>query len=78
VNAEERAARCARLHEYINHPDVKDAVAEVESDLIAEWRRCQDVTERDRLWHTLKALDRLTGKLVNWSTADLAAIRKGR
>ena len=78
MSPEDRAARGVRLYEYINHPDIKDAVAEVESDLVAEWRRCQDAVERDRLWYTLKALDRLTGKLTNWSTADLAAIRKGR
>jgi hypothetical protein len=78
MTAEERAARSARLHELMNNPDVKDAVASVEADLVETWRTCFDAAERDRLWHTLQAFGLLTGKLTNWSTSDLQGLRKGR
>jgi len=78
VIAEERAARSARLHELLQNDDVKDAISSVEADLIASWRSCFDAAERDRLWHTLQAFGLLTSKLTNWSTSDLAGVRKGR
>lgn len=78
VNQGERQARSARLHELMNNGDVRDAVASVEADLIATWRSCFDAAERDRLWHTLQAFGLLTSKLTNWSTSDLAGLRKGR
>jgi len=78
MNQGERAARSARLHELLTNSDVKDAIEAVEADLINEWRSCFEPSERENLWHTLRAFDRLTSKLTNWSTSDLKALAKGR
>ncbi len=78
MSQEERAARSARLHELLQNDDVKDAIASVEADLVAEWRACFEPSERENLWHTLRAFDRLRSKLTNWSTSDLKALAKGR
>ncbi len=78
MNQGERQARSARLHDMMNNGDVKDAIDSVEADLVAEWRTCFDAAERDNLWHTLRAFDRLKSKLVNWSTSDIRALAKGR
>ncbi len=78
MNQGERAARSARLHDLMSNGDVRDAIESVEVDLVAEWRACFDPAERENLWHTLRAFDRLTSKLTNWATSDIKALAKGR
>jgi hypothetical protein len=74
--AEERNARASRLRELLEHQDVKDAIASIESDLTKAWRACHDTQERENLWRSQHILGLLTQRLATWTNADIVAIRR--
>lgn len=78
MTPEERNGRAARIREFLDHPDVKDAFAEVESDLTGEWKRTFDTQGRENIWQAIRALGLFQAKLAAWSHADLSAFKRGR
>jgi len=78
VTAAQRAARSARLRRLLGDDDIKDALASVEADLLQAWRGCHDAAQRETLWHTLNAYDRLRSRLMTWSQSDIAALARKR
>lgn len=78
MTIEARAARSIRLRELLDLPDVRDALASVEGDLIDGWRACHDSVQRETLWHTLHAFGLLRSRLMNWSQSDISALARKR
>lgn len=59
----ERARRAAALRALLNDPEVKKAVAGVQADLAAAWKRAQAGPEREKAWSALQALEALLTRL---------------
>lgn len=76
MSPEERAARAVAIRALLDDANVKAAFAQVEADLVDEWRRCFDAGERDNLWRALKVLERLQTWLRSGASADLTALRR--
>jgi hypothetical protein len=78
LSAEERARRAAAIRALLDDANIKAAFAQVEADLVDEWRRCFDAQERDNLWRALQATERVQTWLRSGASADLTALRRGR
>lgn len=76
LNAAERAGRAVAVKALLNDPNVQDAFASIEADLIGEWRRCFDSAERENLWRALSVMDRLKVWMQSAASHDLKALRK--
>lgn len=78
MSPEERTARGARVRALLEDPDVKDALAMVEDDLLSEWKKCHDVAERENLWRAVNTIDRLKTYLLSMASSDLTAMRRAK
>ena len=73
---EERARRAVAVKALLDDPNVREAFASIEADLVGEWRRCFDAQERDNLWRAVNVLERLQAWLRSAASHDLAALRR--
>ena len=78
MSVDERAARAAAIRALLDDANVKAAFAQVEADLVGEWRRCFDAAERDNLWRALQVMERLRSWLLSGATGDMAALRRAK
>lgn len=78
MTPEERVARAISVRALLDDQNVKDAFAQIEADLVDEWKRCFDAAERDNLWRALNIMDRLKTWLVSAASHDIAALRRAK
>lgn len=71
----ERAARAVSVRALLNDPNIQDAFAQIEADLIGEWRRNFNSAERENLWRALSIVERLKVWMNSAASHDLKAIR---
>lgn len=76
MTAEERARRAVGVKMLLDDPNVRDAFAAIEADLVGEWKRCFDAQERDNLWRALNSLERLQAWLRSAASHDLTALKR--
>lgn len=67
MTPQERAARGARIKELLAHDDVQAALAEIEQDIIDEWRKTPWFWRQRLKWSELKGLDRLRSRLTSYA-----------
>lgn len=72
----ERAGRAIAVKALLEDPNIKDAFAQIESDLIAEWRKTFDANERENLWRAVNVMDRLKTWMLSAASHDLTALRR--
>lgn len=63
----DRAARGIRTKLLIESDDVKQALADIEADIIGEWRKCLLTRSRERKWNELQGLQRLRDRLSSYA-----------
>ena len=73
---EQRAQRAVAVKALLDDPNVRDAFAAIEADLVAEWKRCFDADERDNLWRAVNIIERLQAWLRSAASHDLTALRR--
>jgi hypothetical protein len=73
---EQRAQRAVAVKALLDDPNVRDAFAAIEADLVAEWKRSFDAHERDNLWRAVNVMERLQAWLRSAASHDLAALRR--
>jgi hypothetical protein len=78
MTPEQRAARAVSVRALLDDPNVKDAFASIESDIMGEWRRTFDPAERENLWRAINIMDRLQTWLLSGATSDLTALRRAK
>ena len=76
MTAEQRARRAAAVRALLDDPNVKQAFAAIEADLVAEWKRTFDAHERDNLWRAVNIAERLQAWLRSAASHDLVALRR--
>ena len=78
MTPEQRARRAAAVKVLIDDPNVREAFAAIEADLVDEWKRCFDADERDNLWRAVSVMARLRAWLRSAASHDLAALRRAK
>jgi hypothetical protein len=68
MNVHERGARGARIKELLSHADVQAALAEIEADIIAEWRKTPWFWRQKMKWNELRGLERLRTRLASYAS----------
>lgn len=63
----ERQARGLRVREFLEHEDIQAAIAEIEQDIISEWRGTVWPWRQRMKWNELRGLDRLRTRLANYA-----------
>ena len=76
MTQEERARRAVAVKALLDDPNVRDAFAAIEADLVAEWKRSFEAQERDNLWRAVNLLERLQAWLRSAASHDLVALRR--
>ena len=76
MTPEERARRAVAVKALLDDPNVRDAFAAIEADLVAEWKRSFDAQERDNLWRAVNVMERLQAWLRSAASHDLAALKR--
>lgn len=76
MNQVERAGRAVAVRALLEDPNIKDALASIEDDLVAEWRKTFDAQERDNLWRAVQIMDRLKTWMLSAASHDLTALRR--
>ena len=76
VTPAERAGRAIAVRALLEDPNIKDALASIEDDLIDEWRKTFDAQERDNLWRAVQIMDRLKTWMLSAASHDLTALRR--
>lgn len=77
-NPAERAQRAISVKALLDDPNIQAAFAQIETDLIAEWRRTFDAHERDNLWRTLQLIEKLQTWMRSAASYDLTALRRAK
>jgi len=72
----ELKARAVRVGLMIDDPDIQAAFAEMEADIVAEWKACHDERERQMLWLAIRGLEKLQTWMRSAASYDLTAIRR--
>jgi hypothetical protein len=78
VTAEELNARSIAIRSLLEDPNIQDAFAAIENDLLAEWRRAQTTEERENMWRAVNVMERLKTWLDSNASHDLTALRRAR
>ena len=76
MTQEQRARRAVAVKALLDDPNVRDAFAAIEADLVAEWKRSFEAQERDNLWRAVNILERLQAWLRSAASHDLVAVRR--
>jgi hypothetical protein len=74
----ELQARAIRMRLMLEDADIQAAFAEMEADIVEQWKACQDERERQMLWLAMKGLDKLQTWMRSAASYDLTAIRRMR
>lgn len=74
----ERAQRAVAVRALLEDPNVQDAFASIEGDLIAEWKRTFEPSERENLWRAINVIDRLKAWMTSSASHDLTALRRAK
>ena len=77
-SSEERARRAVAVKALLDDPNVQDAFASVEADLIGEWKRARTADERENIWRAVNIMERLQAWLRSAASHDLTALRRNR
>jgi hypothetical protein len=77
LTSEERAGRAIRVRALIEDADVRDALAAIEADFIAEWKAARTTDERENCWRALDTMRRLLTYLNSYASSDRTAARRG-
>lgn len=64
----ERQARGLRVREFLQHDDVKAALAEIEQDITDEWKSSLSWWGQIKKWNELRGLERLKVRLTNYAS----------
>lgn len=67
MNKAQRAARGVRVKQFLEDEDLQLALAEVEAEITAEWRRTPWFWRQRMKWHELRGLDRLRSRLASYA-----------
>ena len=67
MTKEERAARGIRARLLLESAEVQQAFAEVEKDIIGEWRRSWMPWRQRMKWNELRGLERLRDRISNYA-----------
>jgi hypothetical protein len=67
MNQQERAARGIRARELLNSAEVQAAFAEVEAEIIGEWRKTVWPWRQRMKWNELRGLERLRSRLASYA-----------
>ncbi len=67
MNAQERAARGVRTKHLMNDADIQAAFAEVEAEIIAEWRKSPWFWRQRMKWNELRGLERVKSRLASYA-----------
>jgi hypothetical protein len=67
MRAEERRARAARIRELMAHEDIQAVFAEIEQDIVSEWRRTPWFWKQKAKWNELKGLERFKARLASFA-----------
>ena len=76
MTSDERARRAIAVRALLDDANVQDAFAAIDADLTAEWRRAQNVDERENIWRALHVMERLMAWLRSAASHDLTALRR--
>lgn len=77
MSPEERAGRAIAIRALLDDPTIQEALADIEADIIAEWRKTHDACERDNLWMALNIMTRLQTWLISGRTSgDMTALKR--
>ena len=76
MTPDQRARRAAAVKTLLDDPNVREAFAAIEADLVDEWKRCCDAHERVNLWRAVNVVARLQAWLRSAASHDLAALRR--
>ena len=76
MTSEERARRAVAVRALLDDRNVRDALAAIEADLVAEWKAAQTPEERQNLWLAVRNLERLQTWLRSAASHDLTALRR--
>ena len=68
MTPEQRRARGFRAKALLDSDDVKDALAEIEADITAEWKRSVWPWRQRQKWNELRGLERLKARLTSWAS----------
>jgi hypothetical protein len=78
MTPEQRRAQAVAVRALLEDPNVQDAFATIEGDLVAEWKRTFDPAERENLWRAINVIDRLKAWMTSSASHDLTALRRAK
>ena len=67
MTPEQRALRGNRARLFMDQAEVKEALAEIEADITAEWKAARFAWRREAKWNELKGLERLKNRLNSYA-----------
>lgn len=76
MSPDERTQRAVGVRALLDDPNVKDAFASIERDLMDEWKACKDQRGRENLWLSIQNIERLKTWLISASGWDLRSLKR--
>jgi hypothetical protein len=76
LTPEQRSLRAVAIKALVNDPNVKEAFAAIEADLVAEWKSSRTTDERENCWRAIDVMERLKAWLNSAQSHDLTALRR--
>lgn len=74
--SDELRARAIRMQLLLDDPDIQAAFADMEAELMKDWKACRDQNERENFWRAVNGLDRLQVWMRSAANYDRTAIRR--
>lgn len=82
MTPEERRARAFRVQALMEDGDLNAAFDSVKADMMAEWERTHDASERENLWRAVNTLNlvraRLASMMSGANDGSMSAIRRAK
>jgi hypothetical protein len=76
LTSDQRAHRAVAIRALVNDPNVKEALAAIEADLVAEWKSSRTTEERENCWRAIDVMGKLKAWLNSAQSHDLTALRR--
>jgi hypothetical protein len=76
VTPEARAQRAIAVKALLADPNIQEAFASIEADLVAEWKMTFTAAERENLWLAVNIMARLKTWMASAASHDLTALRR--
>lgn len=73
---DELRARAVRMQMLLDDGDIQAAFADMEADIVAQWKTCFDAEERQSLWLAIRGLEKLQTWMRSAASYDLTALRR--